>query len=153
MTCSRTTVSVLLPVLALVAAGCATIDAPAGYIEVKDQTTYDYKAISAQGNVIALNSHQNEDRSADLKFWAQAVEYQKVDVDGMKLAAREDIEFDDGHRGVLFQFEAGEGQGKVIYLVALHVTPSRIHTVEATGPAEAIAADSEALRKSILSLQ
>lgn len=131
--------------------GCSAIDPPAGYVKVKDQSLYDVKAVSARGNVIALKSRPNEDRSADLAFWTQAVEYQKVDLDGMKLIDRESIKSTSGMDGTLFHFESGEGQAKITYLVALYVTPTRIHTVEATGPTPALTADLDKLRKSMLS--
>ena len=133
--------------------GCTTIDVPDGYVKVRKQHRYDLKAVSARGNVIALKSRANEDRSADLAFWSEAVEHQKVDIDGMKLAKRETISSKKGLDGTLFQFEAGEGQTKTIYLVALYVTPLKIYTVEATGPAKALTEDMNVLRKAILSLR
>ncbi len=143
----------LVLVAALAAAGCAAIEPPEGYVKVKKDKLYDFKAVSARGNVIALKSRSNEDRSADLKFWSDAVEYQKVDIDGMKLVNRESIKSASGLEGVLFHFDSGEGQAKTSYLVALYVTPARIHTVEATGSAKALAEDMDKVRKSMLSLR
>ncbi|MBN2559339.1 MAG: hypothetical protein JXQ75_00210 [Phycisphaerae bacterium] len=137
---------------ALAACGCAAIDPPEGYVKVKEHRLYDFKAVSARGNVIALKSRPNEDRSADLKFWSNAVEYQKVDIDGMKLVKKESLQSASGLEGVLFHFDSGEGQAKITYLVALYVTATKIHTVEATGPARAVAEDIDKLRKSMLSL-
>jgi hypothetical protein len=114
--------------------GCAAIDVPEGYIKLRNPQPYDLKAVSAQGNVIALTVRPNEDAAANLKFWSQAVEYQKVTLDGMKLAAREDIKAKNGLEGVLFNLESGEGQGRYTYLLALYVTPRNIYTVEAGGP-------------------
>jgi hypothetical protein len=153
----RLSVRVRLVCLSLLAiplvAGCSVFEPPEGYVKVKDQHLYDTKAVSARGNVIALKSRPNEDRSADLKYWTQAVEYQKVDLDGMRLIDREAIKSAGGTDGTLFHFESGEGQAKIAYLVALYVTPTQIHTIEATGPAAALAPDMEKLRKSMLSLR
>ena len=143
----------LAPALVLVVSGCSAIDPPDGYVKVRDQQMYDLKAVSAHGNVIALKSRPNEDRSAGLEFWSQAVEYQKVDLDGMKLAGKEPIKSKSGLDGVLLNFEAGEGQAKTTYLVGLYVTPMRIYTVEATGPTKAITEDLEKLRVSMRSLR
>jgi hypothetical protein len=146
--------SILMPICAaLLMSGCSAIDPPEGYVRVKDQTFYDVKAVSPRGHVIALKSRPNEDRSADLKFWTQAVEYQKVDIDGMKLIDRESIKSSGGLEGTLFHFESGEGQAKITYLVALYVTPTRITTVEATGPTTALAMDMDKLRKSMFSVR
>lgn len=78
--------------------------------------------------------------------------WQKVELDGMKLAAREPIKSRGGRDGTFFHLEAGEGQGKTAYLVALFVTPAKIYTVKATGPAEGMAADVDALKRAMASL-
>lgn len=138
----------------VVLAGCtARIDTPPGYIKLRQPAPHDLKAVSAQGAVIALKARPNEDASADLTFWSQAVEHQKVDLDGLRLAGRDPIKSDSGLPGILFDFELGEGQGKVTYLVALYVTPREIYTVEAGGPTDVIAPDLEKLRKAMLSLR
>jgi hypothetical protein len=129
--------------------GCATLEPPEGYVKLRNPGPYDFKAVSHQGNAIALSSRPNEDRSADLDFWAAAVEHQKVDVDGMKLAGRREIRSRSGLSGVLFTFETGEGQNRLTYLVALYVTPDRVYTIEAAGLADAIAADTDKLRQSM----
>jgi hypothetical protein len=144
-----------LMLVLLIVVGCAVprINVPPGYVKLRDPGPYDLKAVSARGNVIALTAHPNEDKSADLAFWSQAVEHQKVDLDGMRLAGREDIKSAGGLEGVLFNFETGEGEGKVTYLVALFVTPQKIHTIEAGGAAAAIAGDIDKLRTAMLSVR
>jgi hypothetical protein len=134
--------------------GCtAALEAPAGYIKLRNPYPYDFKAVSARGGVIGLRARPNEDAAADLSFWSQAVEHQKVDLDGLRLAGRENIKAKSGLDGVLFNFELGEGQGKVTYLVALFVTPQKIYTVEAGGPADIIAEDMEKVRQAMLSVR
>ena len=54
--------------------------------------------------------------------------------------------------GKLFNLESGEGRGKRTYLLAVYVTPMRIYTVEATGPAEEMARDLDKLKASMQSL-
>ncbi len=135
--------------------GCAapSLEAPGGYVKLRQPFPYDFKAVSAQGAVIALKTRPNEDAAADLAFWSQAVEHQKVDLDGLRLAARDAIKSKSGREGVLFNFESGEGQGEVTYLVGLYVTPERIYTVEAGGPADVVAQDLEKLRTAISSVR
>lgn len=145
--------AVALAVLVGLACGCATFDPPEGYVKVSKAHGYDLKAVSARGNVIALSSRANEDRDADLKFWADAVAYQKADVDGMQLASSEPIKGKSGLEGVLFNFESGEGQAKTTYLVALYVTPLKIYTVEATGPTSELEKDMDKLRTAMTSFR
>lgn len=142
-------VTLCMMMSAVLAFGCAPIEAPEGYIKDSSSRAYDFKAVSARGNVIACNVRANENSKADLKYWSDAVEYQKVDIDGMRLAGRETISSNGGTEGVLFNFESGEGQGRTTYLVALYVTPMRICTIEATGPAESIAGDMDKLKASM----
>jgi len=143
----------LLVVLLVLASSCVTMDPPAGYVRLRNPGPYEMKAVSARGQVIALSSRANEDSKADLKFWSDAVEYQKATLDGLKPIGRETVRSERGLDGTLLTFESGEGQGKMTYLVALFVTPSRIHTIEAAGPAVDLKTDMEKLRKSILSLR
>ena len=141
----------IAPLLALLGGCTAVMDVPQGYVRLRNPHPYDLKAVSARGNVIALTARPNENTTADLAFWSQAVEHQKVDLDGMRLAGREAIKSNSGRDGVLFQFELGQGQGRVTYLVALYVSSQTICTIEAGGPADAIAEDLPKLREAILS--
>lgn len=134
--------------------GCrAMLDAPKGYVALKDPAPFDYKAVSARGHVLAASHHANENPDADLAFWAAAIEHQKVVLDGMKLAAREDLRTQNGQDGRLFTFELGEGQGKLTYLVGVFVRRDRITVVEAGGPAEHFASDLPAIRAAIQTLR
>jgi len=134
--------------------GCAaTLDLPDGYVKLRDPRPYDLKAVSARGTVIALTTRANEDASADLAFWSRAIEHQKVTLDGLELAGRESIKSDTGADGVLFVLETGQGQGKLTHLIALYVTETRIHTIEAGGPAETITEDMDKLRQAVLTLR
>ena len=134
--------------------GCtATLDVPPGFVRLRDPRPYDLKAVAASGVVLALTARPNADATANLDFWSQAVERQKVDVDGLRLASRESIQSQRGLAGVLFQFELGEGQGKAAYLVALYVTPQRIYTIEAGGMTEAVTPELPKLRQALESLR
>ena len=141
----------IAPVLALLGGCTAVMDVPPGYVRLRHPHPFDLKAVSARGNVITLTVRPNEDKTADLAFWSQAVEHQKVDLDAMRLTGRESIKSTRGRDGVLFQFELGQGQGKATYLVALYVTSQTICTIEAGGPAAAITEDLPKLREAILS--
>jgi hypothetical protein len=143
----------LLSILVTLGACAPALQVPPGYAKVQRSAPYDLKAVSAKGAVIALRGRANEDKTADLAFWSQAVERQKVDLDGLRLAGRDAIKSRAGLDGILFNFELGEGPGKVTYLVALFVTPARIYTVEAGGPTDAVAPDMDKLRTAITSLR
>lgn len=135
------------------AAGCTQFTPPEGYVQDTGNKAYDYKAVSARGHALGVKRRANVDKSATLQYWTDAIEHQKCDIDGFKLAAKDDIQSGDGRKGVLFNFESGEGQAKLTYLVALFVTPADITTVEAAGPTADFTADIPAIRKSIEGMQ
>lgn len=138
----------------MLASGCANhhaLTTPEGYVSLKNPGAFDYRATSAHGTALALSSHPNEDRNGGLKFWSDAVEYQKVTLDGMKLAARDSLKSSDGVEGTLFDFRSGEGDGQLAYLIGLYVTAEKVHVIEAAGPASAVEADHEKLRTAMAS--
>lgn len=137
---------------ALLLTSCATIDPPPDYARVRDVHTFTVKAVSPAGNVITLSSHPNDDANAGLQFWSDAVEQQKVAHDGMKLVDREAIRARNGLDGTLFRFEAGEGRDRLVYLVAVYVTPMTIHVVEAAGTADRVEPDLDKLKAAVQSL-
>ncbi len=134
----------LLPVLA----GCPgpRTRGVAGYVPLKNPGRYQWKAVSAKGNVLALSVRANEHASGNLAYWSAAIEHQKVDIDGLKLIAREAIKNKEGLEGTFFHFETGEGQGRVAYLITLYVTSLKVFTFEAAGGAESIGEDLAKLR-------
>lgn len=127
--------------------GCsARIQPPPGYVAVREPAPYDYKAVSATGNVLAVTRHANEQAGADLAFWSAAIEHQKVTLDGMKLVARDAIKSGEGREGVMFCFEEGDGAAKLTYLVAVFVSQEGVDVVEAAGPAERMAGEMDKLK-------
>lgn len=139
--------------ISCIAVGCTQFTPPDGYVQDTGNQTYDYKAVSARGHALGVKRRANVDKSATLQYWTDAIEHQKCDIDGFKLAAKDDIQSGDGRKGVLFNLESGEGQSKLTYLVALFVTPADITTVEAAGPTAEFTADIPAIRKSIEGMQ
>ena len=135
----------------LLSAGCLRrIDPPKGYVPVEDPGRFKLKAVSAQGTVFALRQWSNPGgEQADLSYWTQAVEHEKVDVQGYKMRRRGEIETTEGRTGTLFEFETGSGQGMYLWLVALFVSPTEIAAVEAGGPASQLEPDSDKIRGAI----
>src|SRR5262249_42619138 len=124
------------------------------YVPLRDPPGYDFKAVSARGNVFAMTSRENPGRKdAGLEFWSQAVEHHKIDLDGYRLNAREDIATRSGLAGKLFDPRTGNGASEYTYLIALFVTPQRIYTVESAGPTQQLAPDLPGIRDAILSLR
>ena len=141
--------------VALPTLGCAgwSIDRPDGYAEIRDPIRVEAEFSSPTGAVLVLDVHEDESLGSDLDFWSRAVEYQKVEVDGMTLAGRESITTDAGLDGVVFDFQSGTGSRALHYLVAVFVAEDDIVTAEAAGTIAQIEADRESLLTAIRSLR
>lgn len=143
-------------ILAPLAAGCmpGAITAPKGYAKVPTDHEYDFKAVSARGNVFAMTIRENPGGAdADLEFWTQAIEHHKVDLDGYRLEGRSAIKTGGGMDGTLFELRTGSGLSEYTYLIAVFVTPKKIYTVEAAGPTEQIKPDLPKIRDAIATLR
>lgn len=144
-----------ITVMAVALSSCAApprITPPPGYVQVHDPG-YDVKVVSAKGHALGVRHHHNPDANANLEFWSGAIEHQKVDVDGMKLASRDPIRTEAGVDGTLFRFDVGEGQSMTGYWVAVFVHERKVTTVEVAGPASALSEEAEVLKKSVQSVR
>ena len=143
----------LLTITAFQMAGCVKITPPKGYFEVDHSYLFRYKAVSAQGNVIALSKQWNDDKTADLVYWSEAIEYQKVDIEGYNLIERESIRSEEEDlTGTLLTFEVGEKADKILYLVGIYVDRRSIWVIEAGGPVDSIKEEKAEIVKSMESL-
>lgn len=143
----------LLPMLLIAGCQAPRIETPPGFARVSHPFPHDFKAVSARGHVLALRQHPNPDAKADLAYWSQAVEHQKVTLDGLTLTGREEIRTKSGLAGTLFQFELGDGARKTGYWVGVFVDPRRIVTVEVGGPADELHDQADALHTAIRSVR
>lgn len=151
----RTLTSVAAATCAALAgsAGCTRIDAPSGYVVVRDPYGYDFKAVSASGSVFAMTARENPNRDAGLDFWTRAVEHQKVTLEGYRLSGRSEIKTRAGQPGALFDLRVGSGNNEYTYLIGLFVTPRTIYTVEAGGLSKQIENDRVAIGEAMASLR
>ena len=150
---SRTSFWIAIASICTLAGGCVSMDTPRGYAELDDSYPFDFKAVSARGNVIALSEFDNEDDSVGLPFWAEAVEYQKVELDGYKLISREELRTNADVFGTLFTFEVGEGPDAILYLIAVFVDGDDIYVVEAGGAVEAIEAEMDDIKAAMKTVE
>jgi hypothetical protein len=105
---------------------------PAGFVELEDQKQYDYRAVSADGLVLAVREIEHEPRG-ELTFWARAIENQLRLRSGYALLAASDLRTQQGLRGRRLRFGHDKGREPHIYEVAVVTTESRIFVIEAGG--------------------
>lgn len=135
--------------------GCAIlIDAPPGYVPLRERGDNDFLAISARGNTLAVGQRGNEGGPpADLSFWVEAFKHEKVDLGRYRLQAEEDLHTDAGCDGRLLDLRLGQGAAEYTWLVALFADPSRIVTIEAGGPTIQISPDRDKLLAAMRTLR
>lgn len=138
----------------LLAAGCASIEPPAGYVPLAESGNKDFKAMSAEGNTLALSVRVNEaGKHGDLGFWTTAFKHEKVKLGSYRLIAESDIKTNAGSEGKLIELRIQTGAAEYVWLVAMFVNPSTIHVVEAGGPTKQIEADREKIVAAIKTLR
>lgn len=124
--------------LALALAGCAKslgVAAAPGFVEVKDDPTYDYRAIAPDGVAVAVRKVDIDDKT-DLPFWERAVMLRTRELEGYALVAQNDVKSSDGSKGRELVFGHDE-QGKPFeYRMRLFVHGSKLVIAEAGGAKE-----------------
>ena len=147
------TITTLL--LALAAVGCGPsfeLSTPPQFVEIDSEwSSYDYRATSANGVVIAVRAIEH-DPHGDIAFWLQAIKNRMRDRGGYALLDEAPIKSADGVEGVRLRFgHDEEGGAPHLYHLSLFVTPSTIYVLEAGGTKELMsthATDIEAAEKS-----
>lgn len=133
--------------------GCGpsfSISTPPGFVELEQgYSSFDYRATSADGVVIAVRELEHEPEG-ELSFWIKAIENRMRERGGYALLESKPTKSADGVSGVLLKFgldvqPGAEGApsagGKPhSYQLAVFVTPDKIFLVEAGGTQELVTA-------------
>ena len=128
----------LLGALLALATGCTpTFSAPPGFVELDPAGSHDFRAVTADGLVIAGREIDN-DPGGDLAFWTRAVEHQMRFRGGYALLEKRPVKNRAGEAGIELRFEHDEGKTPHLYYVALFVKGDWIYVVEAGGTRELV---------------
>lgn len=139
----------------LLGAGCNhTFDArtPDGFVELPDQTAYEYRATSADGLVVAVREIDH-DPQGSLAFWKRVVENSMRQRGGYAVLGERKIETASGLAGVQLRFGHDEGKTPHVYLVSIVPTSSMLYLVEAGGTKEQVDAHQKELDEAVLGLR
>jgi hypothetical protein len=145
---------ILLPLIALLMlVGCKTaqMTPPAGFVAVDEvrRGNYDYRAVSADGVVVAVRTEENS-RGGDLEFWAKAT-LNQLQQQGYKLVNDEGVTSAAGTKGMLLEFTQKRSGTDYAYIVAVFVRPDRVIVPEAGGKSEMVEPVRPEVVKSLLS--
>ncbi|HEX6767594.1 MAG TPA: serine/threonine protein kinase [Polyangiaceae bacterium] len=143
-TIAQTSRTLLAALLALGAFACTpTFATPKGFVELDENGTYDQRATTADGLVLAGRKIEN-DPEGDLAFWSHAVENQMRMRGGYALLEKRKVKTAGGFEGEELRFGHDEGNKPHLYYVALFVTKGNalrdgtIYLIEAGGPKELV---------------
>jgi hypothetical protein len=135
----RASTLMLAGLLAVAGLGCGRpfdVKAAPGFVELENQTTYDWRATTPDGVVMAVRVVEDEKRG-DLGFWTQAITQQMRDVSGYALFSSVDVVSADGTKGRRLELGHDEDNKPYVYWITIYPAQGRLYLVEAGGAKEA----------------
>lgn len=138
---------------ALLATGCGPsfqMKTPPGFVELdEDYSTYDYRATTADGLVVAVREIDH-DPKGDLAFWLRAIENRMRDRGGYALIETRDVRSADGVPGKQLRFgHDDESNEPHLYYLSLFVTDDYIFVVEVGGTKELMTSQAAQIEKAV----
>jgi hypothetical protein len=108
---------------------------PPGFVELEDQTSYDYRATNADGLVIAVREIDHEPKG-EMAFWTKAIENRMRQRGGYALIGTHDVKSKNGLDGKQLRFGHDESGTPHLYYVTIFLTEKHIFLIEAGGTKE-----------------
>jgi len=132
--------SILLFAATTLTIGCTSkptvsLQTPAGFAVLPEQTEYLYRAVNASGVVLAVRAEDNKP-FANLEFWADALDSQLQQASYKPDGKAEDVKSTSGIPGRRLRYIRENEGRKYRYWVTVYVTESRVFCVEAGGDEE-----------------
>jgi hypothetical protein len=145
----RTIIATIVSLAALAACGPSFHHpTPKEFVELEDQRRYDYRAVSADGMVLAVRELEHEPEG-DLAFWSKAIENQMRKRAGYALLSVKDVKTDSGLAGKQMRFGHDRSQKPHLYYLTVFVTDKHIYLLEAGGSKEQMTQRDQALATAI----
>jgi hypothetical protein len=148
--------STLLLAFASVACGPSFQTAtPPGFVELDredDDPTYDYRATTADGLVVAVREIDHEPKG-ELSFWVRAIENEMRNRGGYALLDSKGVQTVQGLSGQQLRFGHDEGKEPHLYLLTVFVTDDYIYLLEAGGTKQLVEANQRQIDSAIQSFR
>lgn len=128
----------LLAFLLLAVSACArpvAATAARGFVEIKDDPVYDFRAVAPEGVAVAARVIKMETPN-DVAFWERAVTLRMRELDGYALVEAKDARAPEGVAGRELVFGRDEDAKPFLYRVRLFVIGEKLLFVEAGGSKE-----------------
>ncbi len=139
---------------ALAMAGChsgAQLQAPDGFAQLDGQKSYDWRAASAQGVVLAVRTEPNEPR-ANVDFWADAIDV-RLRRQGYTAEARKDVKSANGSDGKQLRYSRVEDGRTYRYWLTVFVNNDRVYVVEAGGDRDSFDPAEKLVERAVLTVR
>jgi hypothetical protein len=132
---SRLPHAILLLALWLAACRPVTGTPARGFVELKDDPNYDFRAVAPEGVAVAARVVKMETPN-DVAFWEHAVSLRMREMDGYALTEAKDTRGPGGMPGRELVFGHDEEGKPFVYRVRLFVVGDKLLVVEAGGSRE-----------------
>jgi hypothetical protein len=139
---------------ALSVAAChpsAGLAAPDGFAELGGEKSYDWRAASAQGVVLAVRTEKNEPR-ANVDFWTDAIDV-RLRRAGYDATARKDVTSAAGLAGKQLRYSRVEDRRTYRYWLTLFVAGDRVYLVEAGGDKDSFDPAEKTVERAVLTVR
>ncbi len=110
---------------------------PTGFVELEEDPSHAYRAVTADGLVIAVREIEH-DPKGEPAFWTKAIENELRRRGGYALLGERDVKTASGLSGKEMRFGHDEGAKPHEYIVTLFVTDSKLFLLEAGGTQELV---------------
>lgn len=123
---------------------------PPGFVELDNEyDTYDYRATTAEGVVIAVREIEN-DAEGEPEFWLTAIKNKMRERGGYALLETVNVKSADGVSGTQLRFGHDDGNNDPhLYYLSVFITPSKIWLVEAGGTKELMTAQAAKIDQAV----
>jgi hypothetical protein len=138
------------------AAGChsnARLQAPDDFAELGagKSKTYDWRAASAHGVVLAVRTEANEPR-ANVEFWADAIDV-RMREGGYAAEAKKNVVSASGLQGKQLRYSREDDRRVYRYWLTVFATGDRVYVIEAGGDKESFDPAEKIVERAVLSLR
>jgi hypothetical protein len=121
-------------------AGCSAfhLETPPSMIELKNQASYDYRAMTPDGVVLGVRVVDDAGKT-DVAFWTEAITLHMNELSGYALLGASDVTSENGSHGKELRFGHDEAGKPYVYAVRIFVrafgasSPHRLILVEVGG--------------------
>jgi hypothetical protein len=131
---------VLAALAVAVLTGCGhprpvTARVAAGFVELRDDARYDFRAVAPEGIAVAARAVPHEG-ATEVAFWERAITLRMRELDGYALVSSADVTGPDGEKGRELVFGHDEEGKPYVYRVRLFIERDRLLVVEVGGSRE-----------------